>query len=151
MDPRVVEEKLESVRRCVTRVEARCPGSLEGLVADVDAQDIVTLNLTRAVQLCVDIAAHVLADRDAPAPDTMGGAFDALAGAGLLDLDLADRMKRSVGFRNIAVHNYQTIDWRIVHHICRERLGDFRAFARAVAELIAGPPDTATRTRLPEN
>lgn len=140
MDQRVVEEKLEALRRCVTRVEARCPAALEALVADVDAQDIVTLNLTRAVQVCVDIAAHVLADRSEPAPETMGAAFEVMARAGLLETDLADRMKRAVGFRNTVVHEYQAIDWRIVHGICRERLGDFRAFARAVSDLLARPP-----------
>lgn len=140
MDRRIVEEKLESLRRCVTRVEARCPSTVEALVTDLDAQDIVRLNLLRAVQLCVDIAAHALADRTEPAPETMGAAFEVMAGAGLLETDLADRMKRAVGFRNTVVHEYQAIDWRIVHGICRERLGDFRAFARAVSDLLARRP-----------
>ena len=110
MDRRVVEEKLESLRRCVTRVEARCPSTLEALVADVDAQDIVTLNLTRAVQLCVDIAAHVLADRSEPAPETMGAAFEVMARAGLLETDLADRMKRADAILGRLVHNAYTLN-----------------------------------------
>ncbi|MDE2149709.1 MAG: nucleotidyltransferase domain-containing protein [Gammaproteobacteria bacterium] len=41
----------------------------------------VTLRLTRAVQLCVGIAAPILALGDAgPAPQTMGDAFDRLGG-----------------------------------------------------------------------
>jgi len=37
-----------------------------------------------------------------------------------------------VGFRNIAVHAYRTIDWNIVFDIIQNRLTDFREFARAV-------------------
>jgi len=91
------------------------------------------LNLTRAVQLCVDLGAHLIAETELPAPETMGQTFDLLSQAGVLEHDLAERMKRAVGFRNLAVHQYQAIDWAIVHAICVRHLQDFRAFAQAVA------------------
>ncbi len=56
MDPLIIAEKLESLRRCVRRVEARRPATAVALANDVDAQDILALNLTRAVQWCVDMA-----------------------------------------------------------------------------------------------
>lgn len=73
MDRALIAEKIESLRRCVQRVEANCPATVEDLAADPDAQDIVALNLTRAVQLCVDIAAHILAEQELPAPASMAG------------------------------------------------------------------------------
>ena len=135
MDRVVLEAKLESLRRCVARIESRRPASAELLARDADAQDILALNLTRAVQLCVDIAAHLTAGTASVAPRTMGEVFDQLAAAGGIDAVLAGRMKAAVGFRNIAVHNYQAIDWQIVHRITHERLEDFREFARAAASL----------------
>lgn len=135
MDRSVIEEKLESLRRCLGRIQQKCPPTAEDLERDLDAQDIVSLNLTRAVQLCVDLAMHVIAGRDIPAPGTMGEAFDALAGEGLIPPDLAVRMKKAVGFRNLAVHNYDAINWRIVHRICHHHLDDFRAFAALVLRL----------------
>lgn len=137
MDRAVVAQKLESLRRCIARIEAKCPESAQALVDDADLQDIIALNLTRAVQIGVDIAAHLIAERgDVPAPGTMGQTFDALAQTGLIGRDLADRLKKAVGFRNIAVHSYQRIDWVIVHAIARHHLGDFSAFARAVAGVL---------------
>lgn len=56
MDREVIEQKLESLRRCLQRIETKCPAAAETLAADFDLQDIVALNLSRAVQLCVDIA-----------------------------------------------------------------------------------------------
>ena len=61
MDREVVEQKLESLRRCLQRIQAKCPADAESLVADFDLQDIVSLNLSRAVQLCVEIGAHLIA------------------------------------------------------------------------------------------
>ena len=55
MDREVIEEKLESLRRCIHRVREKRPVELDALVRNFDLQDIITLNLTRAVQLCVDI------------------------------------------------------------------------------------------------
>ena len=135
MDRTVIEQKLESLRRCVARVADKCPASAEDLERDLDAQDIVSLNLTRAIQICVDLAAHLIASRDIPAPDTMGQAFDALALAGLIPTELAGRMKKAVGFRNIAVHNYDAINWHIVHSLCRLHIDDFREFAIAILNL----------------
>lgn len=49
MDRLVLEDKTESLRRCIARVQAKCPSSLAAQEADPDAQDVVVLNLSRAV------------------------------------------------------------------------------------------------------
>jgi uncharacterized protein YutE (UPF0331/DUF86 family) len=133
MDRLVVAEKLESLRRCTQRIEERRAATAEALRADPDRQDILSLNITRAVQLCVDLAAHVLGDTDQPAPQTMGETFELLAAAGVITAALSKRMRGAVGFRNIAVHSYQAIDWEIVHAITHHGLDDFRGFAAAIA------------------
>ena len=136
MDRRLIAEKLESLRSCVRRIEVKCPESSRVLQTDLDLQDILALNITRAVQLCVDIASHIVAESEQRVPDTMSGVFDVLAESGVIRAELAASMKNAVGFRNIAVHNYQAIDWTIVYGICKERFQDFRLFARSIAEYI---------------
>lgn len=133
MDREVIEQKLESLRRCVQRIETKSPQDAATLMTDIDLQDIVALNLSRAVQICVDIGAHLIAGMDVPPPDTMGQTFDLLAQGGVLDRDLASRLKKAVGFRNIAVHNYEDINWEIVHSIVKFHLADFSEFAKVVA------------------
>lgn len=132
MDSEVILEKLEALRRCIRRVESKRPEKLETLASDWDLQDIITLNLTRAVQLCVDIAAHIISGSEEPAPDSMGAAFDSLVSMKVLNKALAVRMKKAIGFRNIAVHHYQAIDWQIVFSICWKNLDDFKEFAAAI-------------------
>ena len=133
MDREVIAQKLESLRHCLKRIADKCPPDAETLGQDSDLQDIITLNLTRAVQLCVDIGSHLIAGLEGPPPETMGKTFDALIRAGIIDENLAIRLKKAVGFRNIAVHNYEAIDWAIVHAIARNHLGDFSEFAKVIA------------------
>ena len=136
MDREVIEQKLESLRHCLQRIQEKCPSSAEILAKDFDMQDIVALNLTRAIQLCVDIGAHLIATMDTSPPVTMGQTFDVLADLGVINIELAIRMKKAVGFRNIAVHNYEAINWQIVHAISTRHLSDFKNFAQAVIQKI---------------
>lgn len=139
MDRDVVEAKLESLRRCLQRLRDQRPANAEVLARDPDRQDIIALNLIRAVQASADIAAHVVAARGWPVPATMGEGFDLLREHGLLPAETALRMRAAVGFRNIAVHNYERIDWQIVQTILEHHLADFDTFARAVATSLDAP------------
>ena len=136
MDREVVEQKLESLRRCLIRIQTKCPADALVLAADFDLQDIVSLNLSRAVQLSVDIGAHLIASMEVPPPGTMGQTFDLLAQQGVLGQELANRLKKSVGFRNIAVHNYDSINWLIVHSIVKNHLNEFSEFANSIVEWL---------------
>ena len=128
----VIQNKLESLRRCLLRLEQKRPGSSEILASDYDIQDIISINLERAIQISVDIAAHILADSEQKPPGTMGETFTALSNTGIIKMDLADRLRRAVGFRNISVHEYQRINWEIVYSIITENLDDFKEFMKAV-------------------
>jgi len=136
MDKLIVANKIESLRRCLKRVEERCPQNLEALMKDIDAQDVVTLNLSRAVQLCVDIALHILTSSNQPVPQTMADAFNSLAEEEVISAGLAEKMRKSVGFRNIAIHQYEKINWAIVYAIATRKMSDFKAFANAISVLL---------------
>jgi uncharacterized protein YutE (UPF0331/DUF86 family) len=142
MDPVIVREKLESLRRCVARVEAKRPRSVVELESDADLQDIIVLNLTRAVQACVDIGTHLLSSTESRSPASMGEVFDVLARMGSISDSTATAMKKAIGFRNIAVHNYGVLSWAIVHAISQQHLEDFRQFAREVSRSL--PAGTGT-------
>ena len=136
MDAVIVAAKLESLRRCVRRIEARRAATAEALAEDFDRQDILVLNLTRAVLLCVDVGANILASTERQAPGTMGETFVLLAEEGVIEPVLARRLRAAVGFRNIAVHSYRSIDWWIVHELTTTGLEDLRAYAAAIGRVL---------------
>ena len=129
MDKDVMLNKLESLRRCVKRIQDKTPTSSDALKENFDLQDIIVLNLERAVQICVDIGMHRISELETPVPDTMSDTFKSLNRAGILDDAITERMVKAVGFRNTAVHAYQDMDWEIVYRIITEHLNDFRDFA----------------------
>lgn len=132
MDARVINDKLASLKRCVDRLETWQPASLDDLRSNIDQQDILTLNLSRAVQLCVDIATHISTESAAGRPATMSEAFDRIADLGVIDEDISSNMRSAVGFRNIAVHTYRRISWEIVYRVALDGPGQFRDFARQI-------------------
>lgn len=139
MDRQVIDQKLESLRRCLLRIQEKFPADAAELQSNFDLQDIIALNLSRAVQLTVDIGSHIISTMNMPAPETMGQTFEILAQQQVLSANVAGQLKKSVGFRNIAVHNYEAINWQIVHSIVDEHLEDFTSFAKAVAHWADSP------------
>lgn len=136
MDQQIIANKIESLRRCLARVEQRCPQSVDELLNDLDAQDVLTLNLSRAIQLCVDISLHILSSSNQTMPQTMADAFTGLVKEGIISVDTEEKMRKAVGFRNIAIHEYEKINWAIVYSIATERLSDFKVFAKIISELL---------------
>ncbi len=139
MDTDVIANKLEALRRCLVRLREKRPASADALARDLDAQDIICVNLERAVQLCVDMAAHVLSDRETAAPDSMADAFLQLQRHGVISAAIAERMIKAVGFRNMAVHEYQALDWNIVYAVATRHLDDFVQYAREI-DAASGRP-----------
>ena len=136
MNRDIIIKKLESLARCVQRIEKRLPAEPESLAHDYDAQDIITVNLERAVQLCVDIAAHLISEREARIPETMAGLFRGLAECGIIDNELAASLAKAVGLRNLAVHEYSAIDWQRLGLYLPAGLDDFRRFARQLCVVL---------------
>ncbi len=139
MDREVISAKLEALRRCVQRIKDKTPASAAVLLEDYDLQDIICINLERSVQTCVDLASHIIAESDLPAPGSMSEAFERLRQLKLIPDELAARLTKAVGFRNVAVHAYREMDWEIVYGIITTRLADFVDFARAVARAAELP------------
>ncbi|MGB9686682.1 MAG: type VII toxin-antitoxin system HepT family RNase toxin [Rectinema subterraneum] len=140
VDKNLITTKLDSLMRCVERIETKRPRSMETLLQDVDIQDILVLNIERAVQLCVDICIHWISSSGNPAPQNMAAAFIEAADEKLLPLPLAERLARSVGFRNVAVHQYEKIDWAIVYAIAWNHLDDFRLFSSSILKALEKIP-----------
>ncbi len=103
---------------------------------DLDVQEIVVLNVERAAQAAIDLASHVLAANGWGLPDSLADNFTIIEKRGVIGSELARRMRAMVGFRNIAVHDYQSLDPAILKAILSKHLTDFEDFAAAVARLL---------------
>ena len=132
MNSLVIKTKLESLRRCLDRIESKKPITLEGLLQDIDTQDILALNLERSVQLCVDIANHVLSSLDDTPAMSMAESFERLSEKKIISDELDHNLRRTVGFRNLSVHAYDKINWQLVWNILESGLHDLVRFIELI-------------------
>jgi uncharacterized protein YutE (UPF0331/DUF86 family) len=128
VDRDLLRRKLAELSEYVSQVSEYRDLTVESYRADWKTQRIVERTLQMAIEACLDIASHVLADRQLRAPSTYAETFEILAKAGLVSPDLARVMIEMTGFRNIVVHEYARIDADVVIRILRSGLGDLRRF-----------------------
>lgn len=137
-DKDVVLAKVAAIQRCLKRIKETTrldPNSID----DIDKQDIFILNLQRAVQAAIDLATHIVASEGLGLSDTIKDNFKFLKNAGIINEELTLRMESMVGFRNIAFHDYQTIDRDILKSILSNNLKDLEDFYTASLQGCSSP------------
>jgi len=133
----VVLNKIEIVQRCVHRAREERAAAGESFRSDFSRQDAAVMNVVRACEATIDLANLVVRRRRAGVPHTSADAFRLLARIGVLDETLAERLARRVGFRNVAVHAYRTLDLGVVERVIQEGLDDVLACCEVLRR--AGP------------
>jgi len=130
----VVMQKLASIDRCLRSVRDYGAGDLDRLHEPI-VLDAVVLNLQRACEQAIDAACREVSRRGLGVPADSADAFTILERDAVLSRSVADRTRRMVGFRDVAVHEYRKLDPALVRTVVEHRLGDFEALCR---ELSAG-------------
>lgn len=129
----VALNKLESIERAVARVREVHAGD-HARLRDPTLQDSVVLNLQRACEASIDLAMHLVRRERLGVPQTSREAFDLLEKSAELPTALAERMGKMVGFRNVAIHDYQKLSLPILQAIIDRHLDDLLAFGRWALE-----------------
>jgi uncharacterized protein YutE (UPF0331/DUF86 family) len=128
----VLINKAASIERCVARAREEYDREPATFASDYTRQDAAILNIQRACEAALDMGQHLIRRDRLGVPQSSRDVFELLAQAGRIELDLANAMKRMVGFRNIAVHQYQQIQIPIVVNIIERHLGEFLAFSKVL-------------------
>ena len=138
VDSALVAAKIAIVRDATARMRSVLPASLDEFVEDRTAREVVTLNLFVAIQTCLDLATHWLADAGWNVPSTYADVFSSLREHGVISSDLADRLSSASGFRNLVAHQYGALDWPRVYAIASSDIDDLEGFCTALARRVAG-------------
>lgn len=129
--------RLDRLERLLERLEEIRSGGEEAYLADDRTRAMAERWLQLAIQACIDIGAQLVSELSVDPPSDYGGVFRSLGAAGHLDQDLAERLARAAGQRNVLVHMYLDLDDREVF-ASLGRLDDLRAFAQAAQQLADG-------------
>jgi len=130
----VLINKAATIERCIKRVREEYDKNPATFATDHTRQDAAILNIQRACEAAIDIGQHIVRRDKLGVPQSARDVFDLLSGSGFVDASLADTMKRMVGFRNVAVHDYQKLQLPITIAIIEKHLDEFLRFAELLLQ-----------------
>lgn len=123
----VVLNKCSVIERCLNRICEEYAGEPCSL-RNFTKQDSIVLNLVRVCEASIDLAMHIVSEQRLGIPQSSRDAFEILRQCSVLSDSTAVAMKNMVGFRNVAVHDYQAMSLEIVQAIVEGHLGDFKIY-----------------------
>jgi uncharacterized protein YutE (UPF0331/DUF86 family) len=127
--------KVASIERSVARAREEHAAAGGEFALAFTHQDAAILNILRGCEAAIDLANILIRERGLGIPQSSRGSFQLLADAGLITPELSAALQRMVGFRNVAVHQYQSLDLAIVEAVLVQGLDALLAFGRAVVVL----------------
>ena len=131
----IVYNKIASIERCMNRINEVYDNNSKNL-DDYTKQDSIILNIQRACECSIDLAMHIVSDKKLGIPQNSRDAFEVLECNNILNKELAAKMKAMVGFRNIAVHDYDNINMKIVQIIIEKHLSDFQEYIDSINNFL---------------
>lgn len=130
----VLINKAASIERCVARAREEYAANPAGFATDFTRQDAAILNIQRACEAALDMGQHLIRRDQLGVPQSARDVFHLLARGGCIADALAESLKRMVGFRNIAVHEYQRLQLPITVDIIQHRLSDFLLYSQTLLQ-----------------
>jgi len=128
----IVINKIETIKRCLSRINEEYISFENELENNYTKQDSIILNLERAAQASIDVSTHIIRIKHLGIPKTSRDVFTLLEQHEIISSKTSGQMKKMVGFRNIAVHDYQHISLDIVKSIIENNLPDFECFNKEI-------------------
>lgn len=130
----VILNKIEIIKRCISRAKEEYDGNPKNL-ENCTKQDSVTLNIQRVCEAVIDLGMHVIAERGLGIPQTSRDTFDILQNNKIIGHEMSGRLKAMIGFRNIAIHNYQKLNLKIIQAIIEKDLKDLLYFTDVILKI----------------
>ncbi len=130
----VLFNKAATIERCVARAKEEFTAAGDSFATDFTRQDAAVLNVQRACEAALDMGQHLIRREKLGIPQSARDVFALLHAGGWIDLALAVNLQKMVGFRNIAVHDYQALLIPIVTEVIRHHLDDFLRYSQHVLQ-----------------
>ena len=130
----VLINKSATAERCVARAREEYAHDTANFATDFTRQDAAILNVQRACEAVLHMGQNIVRREGLGVPQSSRDVFELMARAGWIDAPLAEALKRMVAFRNIAVHDYQSLILPILLNVITGHLDEFLVFPRTVLQ-----------------
>jgi uncharacterized protein YutE (UPF0331/DUF86 family) len=129
---KVIEDLLDQLELYLSLLERMEIPSNAELIDDYDIQHLLSHRLHTAVEICIDIAAHIVSGLKLGGYQESVDIFQLLVRNKIIDKSLFEKVKDAVGERNILVHKYAKVDYPLVVRNLEKDIGDLRNFAAQI-------------------
>lgn len=133
----VILNKTATMERCIKRVLEEYQGFENEFLENYTKQDSIILNLERLCQAAIDLAAYLVRINKFGIPQDNRELFQFLEKNSYISKQLSKNLQSMVGFRNLAIHDYQELNLDIVQGIIKNNLVDFREFSKIAIRSLA--------------
>lgn len=131
----VIENKISSVKKYLKILTRYKKYSRDTIERDIDIRGAVERYLYLTIQATIDLAEAVVAYKNLRKPATMSEAFYILNEEGIIPEKLTEKLAKMTGFRNILAHDYEKIDYAIVHNALNHGVLDISSFVKKISRL----------------
>lgn len=107
--------------------------TLEDVIADKVDEWGLRYGLFESIQIIIDLACSFVSEKNLGMPQNYSECISILVSNKYLDKDLGERISRTVGLRNLLVHEYGIIDVKKLYEYL-DHLKDIRDFAIAISK-----------------
>lgn len=128
----VLLNKAATIERCVARAKEEFAAAGAHFATDFTRQDAAILNVQRACEAALDMGQYLIRREKLGLPQSARDVFALLSAAGWITPPLASALQKMVGFRNIAVHDYQALLIPIVTAVIDRHLDDFLHYSQTL-------------------
>ena len=128
MDEILINKKT-SIERCIHRIQEDFQ---EDFLTNYTKQDSVILNIERACQAAIDMGNRLLKIKNLGLPQSNRDTFVKLEKSKIISIELSRKMQAMAGFRNIAVHDYSSVNIDVVANIVKNNLQDLVVFSETI-------------------
>lgn len=132
----IVLRKISRIRYYLSRIKKYRCISLQEFQDDVNTQDIILHNLQLSIQGCIDLGSHIVSDEGWGVPGSFSEIFYILEDKGVIPRELTEKMVAMVEFRNIIIHEYEDVDFKIVHEILKKDIVDIESFLLKIVDFF---------------
>lgn len=131
----VIENKISSIQKYLKILERYKNYSREELENNIDIRGAAERYLYLVAQSAIDLAEAVISYKKFRKPGTLAESFDILKEEKIISEDLVEKMIGMVGFRNVVAHDYEKINYDLVHRILHRDIEDIGKFIEIVAKI----------------
>lgn len=89
-----------------------------------------------SIEVCLDIASHIIASERFRAPKDYADSFSVLNEAGIISSDLCKQLRKMAKFRNRLVHLYSEIDNEYIYGFIQSDLDDITQFKNTIIQRL---------------